>query len=113
MPKRPVPQNGPCCASPSFHHQPEAQHPKISAIHKNTGRLPHLLEQSGHHDHAEPCPLSGVKRTSTELCETPSMILFRTWSRGAPHASVLTPVYGSSFQRASFSAQANTSTVEG
>jgi hypothetical protein len=27
----------------SFHHQPEAQHPKSSAIHKNAGRLPHLL----------------------------------------------------------------------
>src|SRR5262249_38718624 len=31
----------------SFHHQPEAQHPKSSAIHKNAGRLPHLLAQSG------------------------------------------------------------------
>ena len=27
----------------SFHHQPEAQHPISSAIHKNAGRLPHLL----------------------------------------------------------------------
>src|SRR6516225_2584641 len=27
----------------SFHHQPEAQHPKSSAIHNNAGRLPHLL----------------------------------------------------------------------
>ena len=26
----------------SFHHQPEAQHPKSSAIHKLAGRLPHL-----------------------------------------------------------------------
>jgi hypothetical protein len=26
-----------------FHHQPEAQHLKSSAIHKNAGRLPHLL----------------------------------------------------------------------
>jgi hypothetical protein len=25
-----------------FHHQPEAQHPKFLAIHKNAGRLPHL-----------------------------------------------------------------------
>jgi hypothetical protein len=25
-----------------FHHQPEAQHPKSSAIHKNAGRLSHL-----------------------------------------------------------------------
>src|SRR6201988_4536246 len=33
-----------------FHHQPEAQHPKSSAIHKLPGRLPHLL---------------GVKRTSS------------------------------------------------
>src|SRR5262249_56980639 len=31
-----------------FHHQPEAQHPKSSAIHNNAGRLPHLLTQSGH-----------------------------------------------------------------
>src|SRR3974390_316224 len=29
----------------SFHHQPEAQHPNSSAIHKNAGRLPHLLGQ--------------------------------------------------------------------
>jgi hypothetical protein len=29
-----------------FHHQPEAQHPKFLAIHKNAGRLPHLLAQS-------------------------------------------------------------------
>jgi len=28
----------------SFHHQPEAQHPKSSAIHRLAGRLPHLLE---------------------------------------------------------------------
>jgi hypothetical protein len=27
----------------SFHHQPEAQHPKSLAIHKLAGRLPHLL----------------------------------------------------------------------
>jgi hypothetical protein len=31
----------------SFHHQPEAQHPKSSAIHKIAGRLPHLSGQSG------------------------------------------------------------------
>ena len=33
----------------SFHHQPEAQHPKSSAIHKYAGRLPHLWVISGHH----------------------------------------------------------------
>src|SRR5262249_10292236 len=50
-----------------FHHQPEAQHPKSSAIHKNAGRLPHLLAQSGHPDRAKPCPLLGVKRTSAGM----------------------------------------------
>jgi len=30
----------------SFHHQPEAQHPNSSAIHKNAGRLPHLWVDS-------------------------------------------------------------------
>jgi len=33
----------------SFHHQPEAQHPKSSAIHNYVGRLPHLNARSGHH----------------------------------------------------------------
>jgi len=28
----------------SFHHQPEAQHPKSSVIHKYAGRLPHLMD---------------------------------------------------------------------
>src|SRR3974390_3218472 len=32
----------------SFHHQPEAQHPISSAIHKNAGRLPHLRARSVH-----------------------------------------------------------------
>ena len=27
----------------SFHHQPEAQHPKYPAIETPAGRLPHLL----------------------------------------------------------------------
>jgi hypothetical protein len=27
----------------SFHHQPEAQHPKSPAIETPAGRLPHLL----------------------------------------------------------------------
>jgi hypothetical protein len=31
----------------SFHHQPEAQHPKSSAIHKLLGRLPHLFPEGG------------------------------------------------------------------
>ena len=33
---------------PSFHHQPEAQHPKSSAIHKIAGRLSHRGVKSGH-----------------------------------------------------------------
>jgi hypothetical protein len=28
----------------SFHHQPEAQHPKSPAIETPAGRLPHLLD---------------------------------------------------------------------
>jgi len=50
----------------SFHHQPEAQHPNSSAIHKLAGRLPHLLERvlaicekglGPEHPH-RPCPIS-------------------------------------------------------
>ena len=32
----------------SSHHQPEAQHPKSPAIETPAGRLPHLLDKSGH-----------------------------------------------------------------
>src|SRR3974377_373022 len=35
---------GPETSVTSFHHQPEAQHPKSSAIHNIAGRLPHLLK---------------------------------------------------------------------
>jgi hypothetical protein len=38
-----------------FHHQPEAQHPKSSAIHKNAGRLPHLWANSEHALEKVPC----------------------------------------------------------
>jgi hypothetical protein len=31
----------------SFHHQPEAQHPKSPAIQTPVGRLPHLWSASG------------------------------------------------------------------
>ena len=30
----------------SFHHQPEAQHPKSPAIYTPAGRLPHLLPKA-------------------------------------------------------------------
>jgi hypothetical protein len=32
----------------SFHHQPEAQHPKSPAIETPAGRLPHLLGATEH-----------------------------------------------------------------
>src|SRR5450759_1214695 len=32
----------------SFHHQPEAQHPKSPAIYTPAGRLPHLCANSRH-----------------------------------------------------------------
>ena len=32
----------------SFHHQPEAQHPRSPAIETPAGRLPHLSAKSGH-----------------------------------------------------------------
>jgi hypothetical protein len=31
----------------SFHHQPEAQHPKSPAIYTPAGRLPHLWVKNG------------------------------------------------------------------
>jgi hypothetical protein len=41
----------------SFHHQPEAQHPKFSAINKNAGRLPHLFRRyRGHSGHPSDRP---------------------------------------------------------
>ena len=42
----------------SFHHQPEAQHPKSPAIHNIAGRLPHLMAR-GHSDCRNECPLFG------------------------------------------------------
>jgi hypothetical protein len=47
----------------SFHHQPEAQHPKNFTIHKNAGRLPHLLAQSGHANALANVFLQEKKRT--------------------------------------------------
>src|SRR5215203_5003462 len=41
----------------SFHHQPEAQHPKSSAINKPAGRLPQLVALSGHRSCIAKCPL--------------------------------------------------------
>ena len=33
----------------SFHHQPEAQHPKFFSYPQAAGRLPYLWGESGHH----------------------------------------------------------------
>jgi hypothetical protein len=45
----------------SFHHQPEAQHPKSPAIHKLAGRLPHL---------------SAVKQTFAKSTDSPRLTYF-------------------------------------
>src|ERR1035437_1259103 len=60
----------------SFHHQPEAQHPKSSAIHKLAGRLPHLL---GHKRTNHPRPKSTFVRTGDGWIKTTS-----------PHARIVT-----------------------
>jgi hypothetical protein len=46
-----------------FHHQPEAQHPKSSAIHNNAGRLSHLWVKSRHDGANLRCLLYPQKRT--------------------------------------------------
>src|SRR3974390_1392812 len=58
----------------SFHHQPEAQHPISSAIHKNAGRLPHLLALSGGARALLRCLVLRVKRT---CADHPAMSLSR------------------------------------
>ena len=50
----------------SFHHQPEAQHPKSPAIETPAGRLPHLL----HIATIRSLPkmvANGVKRTKVDF----------------------------------------------
>jgi len=47
------------------------------------------LSQSGHHDRAEPCPLSGVKRTSLGLSEMSAYDSKRTSLIAAPCSQVL------------------------
>jgi hypothetical protein len=41
----------------SFHHQPEAQHPKSSAIHKLPADYPIFRGKSGHHSSRASCLL--------------------------------------------------------
>jgi hypothetical protein len=45
----------------SFHHQPEAQHPKSPAIYTPAGRLPHLLQ------FADPAPAPGLPVTWDDI----------------------------------------------
>jgi len=42
----------------SFHHQPEAQHPKSPAIYTPAGRLPHLMAYSAATQPASPLLLA-------------------------------------------------------
>src|SRR5262252_8581610 len=46
----------------SFHHQPEAQHPNSSAIHKLVGRLPHLCAISGLTYRSKSTPIRSPRR---------------------------------------------------
>jgi hypothetical protein len=51
----------------SFHHQPEAQHPKSPAIETPAGRLPHLWVISGQTRAQLDCPLSAKSRHSSQF----------------------------------------------
>ena len=44
----------------SFHHQPEAQHPKSSAIHKLPADYPIFAPNSGHRAAGLQCSLSAM-----------------------------------------------------
>ena len=57
----------------SFHHQPEAQHPKSSAIHKYAGRLPHLWVMSRHRVPSASCPFFPSKRTFVSAIDTSAL----------------------------------------
>jgi len=57
----------------SFHHQPEAQHPNSSAVHKLVGRLTHLL---------------GVKRT---LSGRPRLVDVKRLTQGRRYRAASTP----------------------
>jgi hypothetical protein len=46
----------------SFHHQPEAQHPKSPAIYTPAGRLPHLWVISDRASSHENPPMSALLR---------------------------------------------------
>jgi len=48
----------------SFHHQPEAQHPKSPPIYTPAGRLPHLWSKSGQARVRLECPLSAISVVS-------------------------------------------------
>ena len=37
----------------SFHHQPEAQHPKFFSYPQAAGRLPHLMTLNSHQPHTQ------------------------------------------------------------
>src|ERR1019366_8395504 len=68
----------------SFHHQPEAQHPKSSAIHKLAGRLPHLWVIRDRTIAGENPPMSAIARKrpnfaaqrNDAMCQQPTLHLW-------------------------------------
>jgi hypothetical protein len=74
----------------SFHHQPEAQHPKFFSYPQAAGRLPHLMNPSGRL--ADTCASSCVHRPLSKQVHASADSLgvssgerwpmpFSTWSR--------------------------------
>jgi hypothetical protein len=62
----------------SFHHQPEAQHPKSPAIETPAGRLPHLCPDSDSLRHEHEVTLSAIRdRCTAEECFL-QVLTFRT-----------------------------------
>jgi hypothetical protein len=66
----------------SFHHQPEAQHPKSPAIYTPAGRLPHLWVISGQTIAGQNLPSSAIpqKRTNAGADELSAKCQQQTWS---------------------------------
>jgi hypothetical protein len=55
----------------SFHHQPEAQHPKFFSYQQAAGRLPHLLEAQRTLDGTESVAIDPTAILATEVQPLP------------------------------------------